>query len=226
MRDLMDRLNITDFDAASYVDKHSNNASALPNVGIAASGGGYRAMLNGAGIVAAFDSRTENSTSPGHLGGILHSSTYFSGLSGGAWLVGSMYVNNFTMIPALLGDSSPGGVWDLDSSILFAPSTISNQAYYRELLDSVTSKRDAGFEVSITDLWLVPSMRRSIAKWLIFDRGRALSYQLINATEGGIAYTWSSMALQTDFLDGDMPMPIAVAAERAPGIRDRLRCKL
>jgi lysophospholipase len=47
-------------------------------------------------------------------------------------------------------------------------------------------------------------------------RGRGLSYQLVNASEGGPAYTWSSIASTTDFLDGKLPMPIISALERAP----------
>ena len=151
MHHLLDRLNITGFNAGAYIDEHSGNDSLLPNIGIAISGGGYRALLNGAGAVAAFDSRTAGSTSIGHLGGILQSSTYITGLSGGAWLLGSIYVNNFTTIPALLGESIPGGVWDFNRSILLGPEGQSN--YYRDLLDSVLSKRDAGFDVSITDPW-------------------------------------------------------------------------
>jgi len=48
-------------------------------------------------------------------------------------------------------------------------------------------------------------------------RGRALSYQFVNTIDGGPAYTWSSIALQPEFMDGQMPMPIVVADERAPG---------
>ena len=48
-------------------------------------------------------------------------------------------------------------------------------------------------------------------------RGRALSYQFINPVDGGPAYTWSSIALQPEFMAGKMPMPIVVADERAPG---------
>jgi lysophospholipase len=48
-------------------------------------------------------------------------------------------------------------------------------------------------------------------------RGRALAYQLINSTEGGVGYTWSSIALSKDFQHGGMPMPIVVADGRAPG---------
>jgi len=52
---------------------------------------------------------------------------------------------------------------------------------------------------------------------MTITRGRALSYQLINGTEGGIAYTWSSIALQQAFINGDMPLPIVLCEERAPG---------
>lgn len=38
MRDLLNRVNITGFDVDSWMNQHSNNASALPNIGIAVSG--------------------------------------------------------------------------------------------------------------------------------------------------------------------------------------------
>ncbi|EXK25861.1 hypothetical protein FOMG_17515 [Fusarium oxysporum f. sp. melonis 26406] len=51
-------------------------------------------MMNGAGAIAAFDNRTMGSTDEGHLGGILQATTYLSGLSGGSWLVGSLYAEH------------------------------------------------------------------------------------------------------------------------------------
>lgn len=47
MRDLLGRINIAGFDAAAYISDHAQNLSALPNIAVAVSGGGYRAMLNG-----------------------------------------------------------------------------------------------------------------------------------------------------------------------------------
>lgn len=52
---------------------------------------------------------------------------------------------------------------------------------------------------------------------LITIRGRALSYQLINAPLGGPSYTWSSIAASPGFQNADMPMPAVVADERYPG---------
>jgi len=152
MISLLSRLNISNFDAQAYMNENANNLSNVPNIAIAASGGGYRAMLNGAGALAAFDSLTDNSTGAGQLGGILQSATYFSGLSGGSWLVGSIYINNFTSIQAILGDNA-SGLWNLEYSILRGPPTASD--YYRQLIDTVRGKTDAWFNNSITDYWLV-----------------------------------------------------------------------
>ncbi|KXX75758.1 Lysophospholipase 2 [Madurella mycetomatis] len=126
----------------------------MPRIGIALSGEGYRAMLNGAGALAAFDDRTSGSTEPGQLGGILQAS----------------------------------------------PATLSIRGYYQQLQDAVEAKANAGYNTTITEYW-----------------GRALSYQLFNATDGAPAYTFSSIATDTSFTDATIPMPIVVALERPPG---------
>lgn len=72
-------MEIAGLDTEAYFDQHQSNLSALPNIGIAISGGGYRAMLNGAGVLEAFDDRTPHSTSSGQFGGVLQSATYLSG---------------------------------------------------------------------------------------------------------------------------------------------------
>jgi lysophospholipase len=204
MRDLLDRLAIPGFDSNAFIDRVRDNASALPNIGIAFSGGGWRALMNGAGALKAFDSRTEDSTNAGGLGGLLQSATYIAGLSGGSWLVGSIYVNNFTTVAALQADED-GSVWEFGQSVLEGPESsgiqlLSTADYYTDIVDEVESKSDAGFNTSLTDLW-----------------GRGLSYQLINATGGGPSYTWSSIALTDNFRDADVPFPLVVALARAPG---------
>jgi lysophospholipase len=204
LRDLLNRLDIDGFNAGQYIDTHSNNVSALPNIGIAVSGGGWRALMNGAGAIKAFDSRTANNTGDGKLGGLLQSATYLSGLSGGSWLVGSIYINNFTTIGALQGETS-GSVYEFGNSVLEGPEEsgiqIFNTAeYYADLVSDVSGKADAGFDTSLTDLW-----------------GRALSYQLINASAGGPAYTWSSIGISQPFISADTPYPIIIADSRAPG---------
>ncbi len=204
MRDFLGRLNITGFDAESYITNNAKNALALPNVAIAVSGGGYRACLNGGGAVQAFDSREMNSTAAGHLGGLLQSATYLAGLSGGGWLVGSILVNNFTTISGLL-DTNTGSVWEFGNSIFEGPATskvqvFSSAEYFDNIYNEVGDKAHAGFNTSITDYW-----------------GRALSYQLVNASDGGPGYTWSSIQLQETFANAESPMPILVTDGRAPG---------
>ncbi|KAK5133854.1 hypothetical protein LTR08_007185 [Meristemomyces frigidus] len=208
MRALLGRMNITGLNTDDYINNHMDNASALPNIGIAVSGGGYRAMLNGAGVIEAFDSRTPNSTSAGQLGGLLQATTYLSALSGGGWLVGSLYTNNFTSVDTILGQDTSGGsggLWQLGNSIFEGPASggiqlLNSIGYYDSLLDAVSDKSDAGFDTTITDYW-----------------GRALSNQLVNATDGGPAYTFSSIADQDWFQRGDAPLPLLVSDGRKPG---------
>lgn len=72
-------------------------------------------MLNGAGAVSAWDDRSPGSTDNGGLGGLLQSATYISGLSGGGWLVGSIYTNNFTTVQAAINSKK---IWQFQDSIL------------------------------------------------------------------------------------------------------------
>ncbi|OAG12182.1 uncharacterized protein CC84DRAFT_1211783 [Paraphaeosphaeria sporulosa] len=208
MRELLTRINIDGFDAGKYIDDNRDNTTNLPNIGIAFSGGGYRAMLNGAGALAAFDSRTPNATNgASQLGGLLQASTYIAGLSGGGWLVGSIYMNNFTSVQNIIDQNEPGDVWQLGNSILKGPETggiqiLSTAEYYGNLVNTVTDKKDAvgGFDTSLTDYW-----------------ARALSFQFVNASDGGPGYTWSSIQDDPDFKNADAPFPILIALERAPG---------
>ena len=145
-----------------------------------------------------------NSTLPGHLGGLLQSATYLAGLSGGGWLVGSIYVNNFTTISGLLNENA-SSVWEFENSIFEGPATSSLEVfssvdYFANIEGDLSDKSDAGFNTSITDYW-----------------GKALSYQLVNASDGGPGLTWSSIQLQDSFANGDSPMPILVSDGRAPG---------
>ncbi|KAL7620644.1 Lysophospholipase 1 [Parahypoxylon ruwenzoriense] len=195
---------LTDFDAAGFVTSNAQNFSVVPNIGIAVSGGGYRALLNGAGFIAAADSRVPGSTESGGIGGLLQSATYLAGLSGGGWLVGSIFANNFSSVVQLRDGYQGSSLWQFSNSIFQGPkdrgiSVVNTVEYWNEIMDQVNTKRDAGFDVSITDYW-----------------GRALSVQLINAAGGGPAYTFSSIADAPNFSSADTPMPILVADERLP----------
>ena len=201
MIEWLGRMNIPNFDAASYINGNRNNASALPNIGIAMSGGGWRALQNGAGFLAAADNRTTNATNSGMIGGLLQASTYLAGLSGGGWLVGSIYTNNFSSVTDLRDSKR---VWNFGNSIAEGPNddgiqVISTADYYNTIRDEVDDKSHAGFETSITDYW-----------------GRALSFQLVNAVDGGPSYTWSSISQDPRLMSGSIPMPVLIADGRAP----------
>lgn len=200
MIQFLKRANIEGFDAEAYIKRVASGVKDLPNIGIAISGGGYRALMNGAGFVAAADSRTPGSTGNGGIGGLLQSSTYLAGLSGGGWLVSSIYANNFSSVEAL---NHGGHTWQFANSIFKGPDRpgiLDTARYWRDVAEQVSDKKDAGYETSITDYW-----------------GRALSYQLINATDGGPSYTFSSIADDDDFSNARAPFPILVADGRAPG---------
>ncbi|CAG9993897.1 unnamed protein product [Clonostachys byssicola] len=196
MRDLFRRLAIPEFDYTTYLQNGEKDSNAIPNIGIAFSGGGYRAMLSGAGALAALDSRSSGATERGNLGGLLQSSTYIAGLSGGAWLVGSIYMNNFTTVEA---SANSGVVWQFQDNILKGPEQYALLDYYNDVFNPVTKKDEAGYERSITDYW-----------------GRMLSYQLINATDGGPGYTYSSIAEDSDFKNAKAPLPFLIAIGRRP----------
>lgn len=218
LRDFFGHVPIPGFDAASFIDRNAHNVSLIPNIGIALSGGGYRALTNGAGSLKAFDNRTKNSTVPGQLGGLLQASTYVAGLSGGSWLVGSVFINNFSTIDSLQTHDS-GDVWQFSQSILEGPDgssiqVIDSATYYHDITDAVDAKNDAGFQTSITDYWYVPFILLLLFSSANRFRGRALAFQLIHAANGGVNFTWSSIALDPGFAQGNIPMPIIVSDDR------------
>ncbi|KAK4181710.1 putative lysophospholipase precursor [Triangularia setosa] len=205
MIDFLKRANLEGFDAEAYIKRVAPDVKDLPNVGIAVSGGGYRALMNGAGFVAAADSRTTGATGEGQIGGLLQSSTYLAGLSGGGWLVSSIYTNNFSSVETLRNGRKGSSIWKFDRSIFIGPNLpgiFDTTRYWARVAKQVAAKAAAGFETSITDYW-----------------GRALGYQLIDAEDGGPAYTFSSIALDDEFSAARTPFPILVANGRYPGER-------
>ncbi|CAK7206240.1 Lysophospholipase 1 [Sporothrix eucalyptigena] len=189
MLDFFDRIDIDGFDAVSYIKDNADNTSSLPTIAIGISGGGLVACLNGGGAIKAFDNRTDGATGKGQLGGLLQSATYFSALSGGSWALGSIYVNNFTTVSNLQEN-----LWNFESpEIVLGPSDMSYTDFWGNITAQVKSKRDAGFITGDADFW-----------------GRIQGYNFFNATDGGVDYTWSSIAQTSSFQDGDMPLPLVV----------------
>ncbi len=125
---MLERANIEGIDVRAYLTGLVGSGGVVPRMGIAVSGGGYRALMNGAGALAAFDNRTTGAVGPGQLGGILQASTYLSGLSGGSWLVGSLYTLNFTTVESIV-DAATGllsELWQFNETIIEGRSPIDN----------------------------------------------------------------------------------------------------
>lgn len=191
----LDHANLTDFDAQDFIG--SLNRSI--NIDVAFSGGGYRAMLNGAGQLAALDNRTDNAWEEG-LGGLIESLTYITGLSGGNWLMGTVVYNNWTSIQDILANDE---IWDLEHSIINPGgfNVFDTVSVWSDISDDIDLKRDAGFNISLTDPW-----------------GRALSHQFFpNYTDAGAGLTVSTLRDADVFSSHQMPFPIHVADGRTPG---------
>ncbi|CCF57156.1 hypothetical protein KAFR_0C01630 [Kazachstania africana CBS 2517] len=192
------------FSDTSFLDSLFENSSYVPRVGIAASGGGYRAMLSGAGMLAAFDNRTRGANENG-LGGLLQATTYLSGLSGGNWLVGTLAWNNWTSIQDIIDgfdDSNTTSIWDISNSIISPGGE--NDTYTTErfalIKEQINTKYEAGYNISLVDVW-----------------GRALSYYFFpDLKNAGDALTWSSLRDFDVFQSASMPLPIVVADNKYP----------
>jgi lysophospholipase len=162
---------IGDGSAIGY-DLSSLNSSSFPKVGIAIGGSGLRAAQYGAGVLSALDARNESAKAAG-TGGLLQITSYLSGHSGasqsqsilrlksegfidipfapdsgGSWLTGSLYMNDFPTIEDLVhGNGANMSGWLLDLP-LFAPhgsvSSMENQFWYGNILESVFAKAGTG----------------------------------------------------------------------------------
>ncbi|CAN3372740.1 hypothetical protein DIURU_004772 [Diutina rugosa] len=194
--EFLKRANMSDFDPEDFL---KNKANRSLTIGLAFSGGGYRAMLAGAGELSALDSRTTNANDKG-LGGLLQSATYITGLSGGNWMVGSLVLNNWTSVQDIVDNKKQ--IWDISHSIINIGgwNPIKMTKYFTSLNSDLDDKENAGFNTSFTDVW-----------------GRALSWQFFDDDDHGAAVTWSGIQDSDPFKNHEMPFPIVVADGRTPG---------
>lgn len=131
-------------------------------LGIAVSGGGYRAAVVGGGILNALDVRNGTSALAG-TGGLLQGATYLSGLSGGAWLVSSLTQAGFPLIQNhIFGRYSSNSSGENDDYGGFlaqydfidpSGNSIIDAEYLFEVVEETLGKSSAGLEVTFTDVW-------------------------------------------------------------------------
>ena len=168
----------------------SGYGDASPNLGIATSGGGYRAAIFGAGVLNALDGRNSTAVSTG-TGGLLQAATYLSGLSGGSWLLTSLVQANFPPFHDLIFGSNSSNEYAgwLAQIGLIAPTNDSkkNQLFVAGLIAETKGKHDAGFPVTIGDVWA-----RVLARH--FVNGTTTGNFFDNSSAHGAGITLSGLA--------------------------------
>ncbi|KAK5714468.1 hypothetical protein LTR15_010650 [Elasticomyces elasticus] len=170
---------------ASWLKQVNKNfdTSALPIVALVGSGGGYRALLNEAGIIQAMDSRDSNSSAKG----LYQALCYHSALSGGGWLAQSLAAWNWPTISFLREN-----VYEprLQNSLIL-PGGFTVAFAYAQILADVIAKAAALFPVTIGDIY-----------------GRLLGHNLFPGADGGAALTMSGLTTFSNFTAHRVPYPI------------------
>lgn len=174
---------------ATHLKKWDSKFSTLsqPSVAFTSSGGGYRALLETAGIIQALDGREIGNFS---TSGIFQGLTYEAGLSGGAWFLGSFSGNNWPSVSSLRD-----GLWEHSFAAgLLLPANVQSTDKYPEIVADIVAKEAAGFDNTIVDPY-----------------GRLLSYQLLYGEDSGDDIRLSSLTSFSNFTSFNVPYPIFTA---------------
>lgn len=212
----LSNLEATNASLPSYIsDILNGNSSGYPNLGIACSGGGWRASMFGAGVMNVLDGRNAASVALG-TGGLLQAAQYLTGLSGGSSLVGSLAQANFpTMDVLAFGTNSTGpanawGGWlaQINQVAPYSNAT-QNEQYAQLLIEEIRGKFEAGFAVSYVDVVARDNGRH-------FVNGTDVTNFADESLVHGAGYTWSGVANVSTFLSYEQPFPILVATLLSP----------
>ncbi|TKA69993.1 hypothetical protein B0A55_08844 [Friedmanniomyces simplex] len=176
---------IADPALASWLKKVNDtfDTSLLPTLGLAGSSGGYRALLNEAGILQAMDARDSNSS----VHGLYQAFIYHAALSGGGWLATSLAAWNWPTISYLQKTVYEP---NLQNGLLLPGGFYAPLAYAQTLAD-VTAQAAAGYPVTAGDIY-----------------GRLLGYNLFPGPDGGVALTMSGLTSSANFTGHKVPYPI------------------
>lgn len=161
---------------------------------MATSGGGYRSLLVGAGVIQAMDGREQTTRTA--LSGLFQGITYQSGTSGGGWLVTSLASNNYPTISSIR-DS----LWIQRFQYFVAGPNPAQLDYPLTAIDQITDKKDAGFQITLADVW-----------------SRDLAFQLIQAPDAGPNVTFDQITSADPFKSFSVPMPIVTAVQLDAGL--------
>lgn len=181
--DFLDGLNMSDYSKVTFADYLGDLNQSTINIGLSFSGGGFRALLTGAGELSALDSRSLNSSV---LSGLLDSSAYISGLSGGSIMLSTLVNQNWTSVDEIIYGNST--LWNMTGSPF--PSSIPE---FQKLLSEVQPKKINGYDISLVDIF-----------------GRILSRYMFEEEQSkyGLDALWSDIQYSDPFVNYDMPFPM------------------
>lgn len=184
----LDNLEIPDYNGTSFANYFNDLNQTGINIGLSFSGGGFRALFNGAGEIMALDSRTTGNST---LKGLLDASTYISGISGGSIMVNTLVFNNWTSVEDIVY-SNETSIWNTT-----APPVSTEISFWLNLISQVEPKKEAGYEITLADLY-----------------GRILSKYMFEKDydDYGINTLYSDVPYIEAFQDFDMPFPIIAAS--------------
>lgn len=193
--DFLKQAGLKDFDIEDFLHKATTTGAragdTVPNIALALSGGGNRALLYSSSILDAFDSRNPEAMKA-RTGGILQLANYVTGLSAGSWLLGSWATSNFERFPSL--NQTVWGYTEKNGYLSWR-----NLKKYPKYYSDAKKKKKAGFSVSFLDIW-----------------ARMLGTQFIKDPEKGKGVLFSSVTDTPAYKDRIFPLPILVSLSR-PG---------
>ncbi|POW03157.1 hypothetical protein PSTT_11267 [Puccinia striiformis] len=177
-----------------------------PVLGIAYSGGGLRAALHAAGVMQALDART--SSSP--VRGVHQLASYVSALSGGSWMVGSAAANDYPIASELVSG------WELEKDLVLPGgyNPIRNAQFLDHIHDTAKLKKDAGFNISLSDVWgraVGYHFYRGQHRMLVSKITLVDFYTNSPATAHGAGDLFSGLRNMKSFQEFNVPLPIVVS---------------
>lgn len=191
-------------------------------------------MLTASGVIAAFDEKTSGATSEGHLGGILQSSSYIAGVSGGSWLVSSLALYDYLPISKVvnhwkLKEPLLEGIpnFDVPKTPQINLNTLEQDSQSKDktqikVVPELNFKNGSLIDEILTyyrDLHLDVRLKKDLGFSLSFTDywGRAIAKRIFPVFIRSPGVTLSDIVKLTSFKKHRQPFPILLANAQNPG---------